>query len=127
MTSSTASPLIYIVDAASTVCASIQQILETAHHRVFPICNAESFSVELFQTQTIQDEDVVVISLETNLTSNFRLLNLMMKQQDGPGILLLSKRGGAIKPTDRFGKSRIGVLQTPFDLQDIMRSIETVS
>lgn len=127
MTSSTTSPFIYIIDAATTVCASIQHLLETAQHRVFPICNAESFYVELFQTQKIQYKDIVVINLEVNLTSNFRLLNLMMKQLDGPGILLLSKRGGAVKPTDRFSKSRIGVLQTPFDLQDIMRSIETVS
>lgn len=127
MTSYTASPLIYIVDAASAVCASVQHILESSQHRVFPICNAESFSADILQTGKIQNEDIVLINLETDLTSNFRLLNLMMREQSGPGILLLSKRDGALRPTDGFCKARIGILQTPFHIRDVLLSLKTIS
>ena len=117
---------IYIIEDESELSASICSMLEAAQHSVKRICDAECFSSDILEPRNIRAEDVVMINLECNRSSNFQLLNVLMEREQGPTVIVMADQHGSFRDTDQFSQKRFQVVEAPFQPHVLLSTVEAV-
>lgn len=126
MSESQDNSIIYIIEDGSTVCMSMHAMLEATNYDVRSVSNAEIFSRKIVESGVIRQKDIILIDLDSNLPSTFRLVNRMMETPDCPGFILLSDDNGSFLPSDQFLHPRLELLQLPISPQSLLAGVEAV-
>ena len=117
---------IYIIEDESELSESICSMLEAAQHSVKRVCDAECFSSDILEPRNIRAEDVVMINLECNRSSNFQLLNVLMERKQGPAVIVMADQHGSFRDTDQFSQKRFQVVEAPFQPHVLLSTVEAV-
>ncbi|MGJ8560492.1 MAG: hypothetical protein ACSHX3_09670 [Litorimonas sp.] len=123
MSLTAAQPVIYMIDCRSAALISMCPLLEASGRPVFKVDDADLFSYDVLSHRTVRSCDVMIMDMDVDEPTIFRLLNLVMHIQDRPRIVLMASDDAAIGDDDSFPQDRLHILRhpaTPRQLLDLL-------
>jgi len=127
MSLSAAQPVIYMVDCHSAALTSMRPLLEASGRPVMQIADTESFSHDVLDHRTVRPCDSIILDLDTGDAGLYRLLNLVMAEQERPQIVLMAGRDAPLGDTDRFQQDRLHVLCHPASPKTLMALLDPIA
>lgn len=111
---------VYIVDGDPALTLSAKVLLETRN------CLVRSFETtqDFLETVRVRERDIVLLDLNRDKPSLYKLLNQLMFSPERPGIVLKTTYKSAVRADDRFPGERIKVLTHPVAPKDLIEAIQ---
>ncbi len=111
---------VYIVEGDPALTLSAKFLLETRN------CLVKSFETteEFLRSVKCQESDIVMLDLNQDKPTLYKLLNQLMFSAQRPGIVLKTTYRSAVRSDDKFPGERIKVLTHPVAPKDLLEAID---